>query len=244
MAGLIPLGAVVDPSKDVFATTGAHLDVRVIPQFGTQKGKKIDPRTAKTLLQNVLVGADKRPLVQQVGKDWRFNFPVTSEFGKRTAPTAGASTYHEGIDVGLGAGTPLAYKGYGSYRPDNGFGSLNVSDPQGNPYELRFLHTAPGKAASVGSTEVPATPQLPSNVDQRTQDILEAFLTGTQYKLDPREKEKPKETLVSSLKKQLIGQVLGQALNPMSFLDDYKTNDPFMQGSALANQDILSGMFG
>jgi hypothetical protein len=26
MAGLIPLGAVVDPSKDVFATTGAHLD--------------------------------------------------------------------------------------------------------------------------------------------------------------------------------------------------------------------------
>jgi hypothetical protein len=37
---------------------------------------------------------------------------------------------------------------------------------------------------------------------------------------------------------------LGQALNPMSFLDDYKTNDPFMQGSALANQDILSGMFG
>jgi hypothetical protein len=50
--------------------------------------------------------------------------------------------------------------------------------------------------------------------------------------------------LVSSLKKQLIGQVLGQALNPMSFLDDYKTNDPFMQGSALANQDILSGMFG
>jgi hypothetical protein len=138
MAGLIPLGAVVDPSKDVFATTGAHLDVRVIPQFGAQKGKKIDPKTAKSLLQNVLIGADKRPLVQQVGKDWKFNFPVTSEFGKRTVPTAGASTYHEGIDIGLDAGTPLTYKGYGSYRPDNGFGSLNVSDPQGNPYELRF----------------------------------------------------------------------------------------------------------
>jgi hypothetical protein len=58
MAGLIPLGTVVAPSKDVFATTGAHLDVRVIPQFGTQKGKKIDPRTAKTLLQNVLSGCE------------------------------------------------------------------------------------------------------------------------------------------------------------------------------------------
>jgi hypothetical protein len=46
------------------------------------------------------------------------------------------------------------------------------------------------------------------------------------------------------MKKQLLGQVLNQALNPMSFLDDYKTNDPFMQGNALANQDILSGMFG
>jgi hypothetical protein len=244
MAGLIPLGAVVDPSKDVFATTGAHLDVRVIPQFGAQKGKKIDPRTAKTLLQNVLVGADKRPLVQQVGKDWKFNFPVTSEFGKRNAPTAGASTYHEGIDIGLGAGTPLAYKGSGSYRPDMGFGSLNIADAQGNPYELRFLHTAPGKAASVGSSTVPPTPQLPSNVDQRTQDVLEAFLRGTQYKLDPREQVTPKETLASNIKKQLVGQVLSQALNPMSFLDDYKTNDPFMQGSALANQDILSGMFG
>ena len=244
MAGLIPLGAVVDPSKDVFATTGAHLDVRVIPQFGAQKGKKIDPRTAKTLLQNVLVGADKRPLVQQVGKDWKFNFPVTSEFGQRNAPTAGASTYHEGIDIGLGAGTPLAYKGYGSYRPDNGFGALNVADAQGNPYELRFLHTAPGKAASVGSSTAPSAPQLPSNVDQRTQDVLEAFLRGTQYNINPREQAAPKETLASNIKKQLVGQVLSQALNPMSFLDDYKTNDPFMQGSALANQDILSGMFG
>lgn len=248
MAGLIPLGAVVDPSKDVFPSTGAHLDVRVIPQFGPQKGKKIDPRTARTLLQNVLIGADKRPLVQQTGNDWKWNFPVTSEFGKRAAPTAGASTYHEGIDIGLGAGTPLTYKGSGTYRPDHGFGALSVADSQGNPYELRFLHTAPGKAAAVGSTQVPSAPQLPgsasTSTDQRTQDILEAFLHGTQYQLNPREKEKPKETFASSLKKQLIGQALGSALNPMAFLDAYKTNDPFMQGNALANEDILSGMFG
>jgi hypothetical protein len=244
MAGLIPLGAVVDPSKDVFPTTEAHLDVRVIPQFGPQKGKKIDPRTARSLLQNVLIGANKIPLVQQEGSEWKWKFPVTSEFGKRSAPTAGASTYHEGIDIGVGAGTPLTYKGSGTYRPDHGFGALSVADAQGNPYELRFLHTAPGKAASVGSSTVPPTPQLPSNVDQRTQDVLEAFLRGTQYKLDPREQVTPKETLASNIKKQLVGQVLSQALNPMSFLDDYKTNDPFMQGSALANQDILSGMFG
>ena len=172
MAGLIPLGAVVDPSRDVFPTTGAHLDVRVIPQFGPQKGKKIDPRTARTLLQNVLIGADKTPLVQKEGDNWKWKFPVTSEFGKRAAPTAGASTYHEGIDIGVGAGTPLTYKGYGTYRPDHGFGALSVADPQGNPYEIRLLHTAPGKAASVGSTVQPSAPVLPSPA-QNTDTLME-----------------------------------------------------------------------
>ena len=104
----------------------------------------------------------------------------------------------------------------------------------------KLTDVMPGGVLSTSS----ATTPVPTNVDQRTQDVLEAFLRGTQYKLDPREQPAPKETLTSSIKKQLIGQVLGQALNPMSFLDDYRTNDPFMQGNAMANQDILSGMFG
>jgi len=104
----------------------------------------------------------------------------------------------------------------------------------------KLTDVMPGGVLSAPS----AASQLPPNVDQRTQDILEAFLHGTQYKIGPREQAAPKETLASSIKKQLVGQVLGQALNPMSFLDTYRTNDPFMQGSALANQDILSGMFG
>jgi len=104
----------------------------------------------------------------------------------------------------------------------------------------KLTDVMPGGVLSAPS----AAPQLPTNTDQRTQDVLEAFLRGTQYKIDPREQAATKETLASSIKKQLVGQVLGQALNPMSFLDDYRTNDPFMQGSAQANQDILSGMFG
>ena len=104
----------------------------------------------------------------------------------------------------------------------------------------KLTDVMPGGVLSASS----ATTPVPTNVDQRTQDVLEAFLRGTQYKLDPREQAAPKETLASSIKKQLVGQVLSQALNPMSFLDDYRTNDPFMQGNAMANQDILSGMFG
>lgn len=104
----------------------------------------------------------------------------------------------------------------------------------------KLTDVMPGGVLSTSS----ATTPVPTNVDQRTQDVLEAFLRGTQYKSDPREQAAPKETLASNIKKQLVGQVLSQALNPMSFLDDYRTNDPFMQGNALANQDILSGMFG
>lgn len=197
MAGLIPTGSVIDPRRDVFPTTGAHLDVRVIPQFGTQKGKKIDPRTARTLLQNVLIGKEKTPLVQQQGQDWKWNFPITSEYGKRTAPTAGASTFHEGIDVSLGAGTPLAYKGYGTYRPDRGFGSLMTTDPQGNPYEIRFLHTEPGGKAAIGSTDIPTAPTLPSakTPDQTTDQLVEQLI-GKQ----------------PTMKDVLVSRALGQAL--------------------------------
>jgi hypothetical protein len=197
MAGLIPTGSVIDPRRDVFPTTGAHLDVRVIPQFGTQKGKKIDPKTARTLLQNVLIGKDKTPLVQQQGQDWKWNFPITSEYGKRAAPTAGASTFHEGIDVSLGAGTPLAYKGYGTYRPDRGFGSLMTTDPQGNPYEIRFLHTEPGGKAAVGSTDIPTAPTLPSakTPDQTTDQLVEQLI-GKQ----------------PTMKDVLVSRALGQAL--------------------------------
>jgi len=201
MAGLIPIGRIVDPSKDIFPSTGAHLDVRVIPQFGPNKGKKIDPRTARSLLQNILVGKDKRPLVQQEGQDWRWNLPVTSEFGSRKAPTAGASTYHEGIDIGgVPAGTELTYKGYGTYRPDSGFGSLTTADAQGNPYEIRLLHTEPGKAASVGSTTIPSAPQLPppdnAQQNEKNANTLIEALMGKQ----------------TSLKDELIAGALANAM--------------------------------
>lgn len=91
----------------------------------------------------------------------------------------------------------------------------------------------------------PEAPQLPAsdqtNTEQRTKDILEAFLRGTQYQLT--EREKPKSP-VDYMKQQLVGQVLSQAINPFSFLEDFKGGDPYMQGVSLANQDILSGYFG
>ena len=209
MAGLIPLGAVIDPSRDIFPSTGAHLDVRVIPQFGPQKGKKIDPKTARSILQNVLVGPNRTPLVQQNGNDWRWNFPITSGFGPRNAPTAGASTYHEGIDVSLGAGTPLTYKGYGSFRPDSGFGSLMTTDAQGNPYELRFLHTEPGKAAQVGDSRIPAPRELPPPPGQPQQTTS---IASEKEKKDPMKSLLFQAFLSQMNQPSLMQQVLQEEL--------------------------------
>jgi hypothetical protein len=242
MAGLIPVGALVDPKADVFASTAPHLDVRVIPRFGPQQGKRIDPRSARTLLQNVLVGPNKTPLVQQVGQSWQWNYPVTSEFGPRKAPIAGASTYHEGIDIGgLPAGTPVAYKGYGTYQPDRGFGTIKTTDPQGQPYDIQFLHIKPGGATSVGSTIAPSAPQLPQldgaqqATDTRTRDILEAFMYGTQYG-----EGAPKKP---SLKENLVAGLFQQALAPRpSFISQYINEEPYLQGQAASTYDYLQGL--
>lgn len=209
MAGLIPAGLVVDPSRDVFPTTGAHLDVRVIPRFGPNQGKKIDPKTARTLLQNVLVGPNQTPLVQQKGKDWQWNFPITSGFGPRSAPTAGASSFHQGIDVPLSAGTEIKYKGYGTYRPEKGFGSLVTTDPQGNPYELRFLHTEPGKSASVGSGLIPTAPVLPG--DTTAEDSINKLLSALGLN---------QQTQEPTIKDLLMSQALSKALQRRSELQN------------------------
>ena len=39
---------------------------------------------------------------------------ISSGFGKRTSPTAGASTYHKGLDIAIAAGTPVYASGAGT----------------------------------------------------------------------------------------------------------------------------------
>jgi hypothetical protein len=179
MAGLIPAGYISRPGEDIFPTTGPHLDVRVIPQFGKDKGKKINPRNIRSLLQNVLIGENKTPLVQQQGENWNWNFPVTSEYGQRTAPVAGASTFHRGLDIGIAGGTPITYKGYGSYEPGEGFGTISTTDAQGNPYQIRLLHTRGGKKAAVagpqGQPQMQPQPGIQTQPKVREQDQYKKY---------------------------------------------------------------------
>jgi hypothetical protein len=251
MAGLIPAGTIVDPRQDRFATSGAHLDLRIIPQFGPQKGKRINPETARSVLQNVLIGPNKTPVVQQVGDQWRWNFPITSKFGPRNTGIPGASTYHEGIDIAhpsITPGTPIAYKGYGTYQPDRGFGTIRTTDPQGNRYDIQLLHTKPGARAAVGSNIAPNAPQLSlapgtqppqanQQQDTRTSDILSAFLYGTEYQKGQKQQEaRP------GLRDQLVAGLFSQALKPQStFISRYIQEEPYLQGQASSTYDYLAG---
>lgn len=59
--------------------------------------------------------ADTYP-VNHGGLRWPLRVPgrISSEFGSRTSPTAGASTNHQGIDIAVSAGTPIVAAGDGT----------------------------------------------------------------------------------------------------------------------------------
>lgn len=147
---MLDVGYVTPAGQDVLPSTGSHLDVRVL-----KDGKYIDPSTIRSLLTNLKVGQDKKPLWQQQGENWAPSYQITSGYGKRDAPTKGASTFHPAHDYGIPGGVPLAWSGPGTFTPGNGYGTINTVDPQGNPYEIRLLHTKGGKP---GGSNVPQQP--------------------------------------------------------------------------------------
>jgi hypothetical protein len=134
------VGFVAKPGEDIFPTTGPHLDVRVL-----KDGQYIDPGTIRSLLTRLKVGKERKSLWQQQGEQWMPSYTITSGYGKRAAPTKGASTYHLGQDYGIPGGTELAWEGPGSFTPGRGYGSIKTTDAQGTPYEIRLLHTIGGK---------------------------------------------------------------------------------------------------
>jgi hypothetical protein len=132
--GPLRVGRIAKPGEDVFPTTGPHLDVR-IQDAG---GEYINPANAKSILQNLYVGG--KPLYQQTASGaFEPSYPVTSPFGPRAAPTAGASTFHRGKDFGVEANTPLEWRGGGSYSFSGGVGVIDLPDGR----KVKLLHTRP-----------------------------------------------------------------------------------------------------
>ena len=134
----LPVGSIIDPSRDRFATTGAHGDFRIIPMYGDQRGQRIDPATRPELLGRIFAGNEdnRRPIT---------SYPMTSGFGRRPEPIEGASTFHQGQDYAIPAGVPLYIQGATDYFSQNGVGVAKLNDAQGRPYEIELFHTKVGE---------------------------------------------------------------------------------------------------
>jgi hypothetical protein len=193
--------------------TGPHLHQYVLDLKTKQY---LDPRTFQSPLLDIRVGKNEVPLAiknaqGQVTINPATGATVTSEFGPRSAPTDGASSQHMGRDIALPHGTPVKYFGAGQYIPVSGvqgFGNLAKIITPDKRYELGFGHMA-SLGTPVTTEGLPTgAPQNYDQANQRTQDLLEAFMYGTQY----REQEKPK-SLAASLKDQFTQSLLSQALN-------------------------------
>lgn len=116
---------------------------------------------------------------------WPTNGTITSGFGRRSSPTAGASSFHQAIDIGAPAGTPVnaadggkvIYCGwYG------GYGNRVVVD-HGNGYKTCYSHLSGYQVkqgqvlrkgqqlGKVGSTGVSTGPHLDFQVEQNGQYV-------------------------------------------------------------------------
>lgn len=216
MTALIDVGYITPAGQDIFPTTAPHLDTRVL-----KNGEYINPKSARSLLTRLKIGKERTPLWQQKGQEWIPNFPITSEFGPRAAPVAGASTMHLGQDYGISGGTPLAWEGPGTFIPGKGYGTIKTTDAQGNPYEIRLLHTKGGKVANLSSpvqTQRPSEVQPNSGVDSELNQalaqntlLMSEFLrqqTEKTKKQDSQDREIKQKT--PSLGEQFLAQYLAQ----------------------------------
>jgi len=209
MPGILHAGYVAKPGEDIFPTTGAHLDVRV-----RKAGQYIDPSTWRSGLQNLLIGDKKTPLYQQTKDGFSPAFQITSGYGARKAPTAGASTFHKGIDFGIPGGTPIYWTGAGSFKPGKGLGTIET--PEG--YEIELLHTKGGKETMIASASPTnqQTPQVPSPQQPASSDAPKSIniLIQTGKDEDSTAILNPQQQLKNYVDKMFGGTKL--SLDPMT----------------------------
>ena len=83
-----------------------------------------------------------------VGKSFK---DITSGYGKRTAPTSGASTFHSGIDIGAPEGTKIIAITDGKFTKTawGGAGGYTITIESGE-YSFSYCHSDPNFIIKVG----------------------------------------------------------------------------------------------
>lgn len=77
---------------------------------------------------------------------------ITSPFGKRNSPTAGASSFHKGVDIGAPEGTKLyaITSGTISYTGFLGGGGYTITLSCDNDRKITYCHVSPTFIVAVG----------------------------------------------------------------------------------------------
>lgn len=187
-------------------STGPHKHVYV-KELAT--GKYLDPATIRTPLLGLRIGEKKIPaLIKTPEGKIEFNpaagITLTSRYGPRSTPTAGASSFHQGEDWALPEGTPIYYEGGGKFIPktnQGGYGNLATLVTGDNKYEIGLGHMK----TLGGASELPPT-ILP--VDSAASSSGLDDLTGLMSLLQltrPRQK---------SMQESMLEQAVGEALTP------------------------------
>ncbi|ENU24179.1 hypothetical protein F993_01495 [Acinetobacter proteolyticus] len=132
--------------------TGAHLDVRY---GGSRDGQKVSKEHLARL---------------QAGGKALSSYRVSSDYGQRKAPTAGASSFHKGIDFAMPVGTPItttvAVKDVKTAYDAKGGGYYSTVTFE-DGVVLKLLHQAPSMMSKVKGG--PSDGTYKSNLDLEKQ---------------------------------------------------------------------------
>lgn len=206
--------------------TGAHLDVRY---GGSRDGQRVSNAHLKRL---------------QAGGKPLSSYQITSEYGKRKAPTKGASTFHKGIDFAMPVNTPIttnvAVKDVKTAYDSKGGGYYSTVTFE-DGVVLKLLHQAPSIASKIkggassgtlkGNQEIEkeAERQASAQLQLRMSVATEVRKIETQLQQDIKEINKagfsPEET------KRIISEYQTRADNDIAIskyalktkLDDYSS---------------------
>ena len=222
MAGISFLGNIGSTGK----STGPHGHVYV---RDLNTGKHIDPSTIRSALTGLRIGEQKVPAIiknkeGQLVLNPASNVVVTSKFGPRTAPTAGASSFHQGEDWALPEGTPVYMEGAGKFTPlanQGGYGNLATFKTGDNKYEVGIGHMASlGKAAEFASNQTPTSnaQNTGSNIDS----FVQAMMYGASL-VQPKQK---------TLQQSMFEQMAASAIAPrrslaQEMLEQYISSNPY-----------------
>jgi len=190
-------------------STGPHKHVYV-KELAT--GKYLDPATMRTPLLGLRIGEKKIPALLKT-PDGKIDFnpaagiTLTSRYGPRSAPTAGASSFHRGEDWALPEGTPIYYEGGGKFVPkanQGGYGNLATLVTGDNKYEIGLGHMKTlGGASELPATTLPLDQQSSGSLGSpgSSGDDLSTLMSLLQL-TKPRQK-----TVQESLLEQSLGEL-------------------------------------